>query len=259
MQKIKHIVSIDESLCKLCGKCREDCPDGALIKKDNVIKHTGRFCVKCGHCVAICPEKAVSISGYEDPPEEIDPDSSVDPDALLAQIKARRSTRQFLNKHVSPEDIAKIIEAGRYTPTGGNKQGVSYVVIRETLAACEKVAISRLRLLKPLLSLFRPYLRRIKIDDRFLFKGAPVVIVIVSENKLDGALAASTMELMARSLGLGALYSGFFTSALQKSKKLKRMLSIAPWERVVATLVIGHPDVQYHRTAQRERAFVIYK
>ena len=257
--KPEHIISIDSSLCTRCGMCLNDCPDNVLILSDKSAEYTGRFCVKCGHCVAICPQNAVSISGFADSPEDIDPYNKVDPEILLTQIKSRRSMRQFTEKDVPTEVIAKIIEAGRYTPTGGNKQGVSYVIIRENRDEVEKIAISAIRRLKSLLKLFRPYMKHIEIDDHFLFKGAPVVILVKSSDILDGALAASAMELMAQSLGLGVLYSGFFTLAVRRSRKLRRMLSVASKEKAVTTLVIGNPAVSYLRTAQRESAQVVYK
>ena len=252
----KHIISIDPGLCNRCGLCRDDCPDRVIYLDEKSAVYNGDFCVKCGHCVAICPRGAVSISGYEDEPEAVAPGRRVDSDVLLAQLKARRSMRQFTDKDVSREDVAKIIEAGRFTPTGGNKQMTSYVVIRERKAEAEKIAVEFLRRQQPAMSLKIPYMKNLVFDENFLFKGAPVVIVIKSVDLIDGALAASTMELMAQSLGLGVLYSGFFTRAVRASRKLKRMLSVAPGERVVTTLVIGHPAAKYLRTAQRERARV---
>ena len=167
--------------------------------------------------------------------------------------------RQFTDKDVPPEVISQIIEAGRYSPTGGNKQGVSYVVIRDDKDEYEKTAVSMLRKVQPSMAMINPYLKNIVIDDHFLFKGAPVVIVIKSTDLLDGALAASLMELMAQSLGLGVLYSGFFTFAVRQTSELKQMLSVEQGEDIVATLVIGHPAVEYKRTAQRESANVIYR
>jgi len=253
----EHIISIDQSLCNRCGMCVKDCPDNVLALSDSGAEYNGRYCVRCGHCVAICPQNAFSISGFVDSPEEIRTDIKVDPEILLAQIKGRRSMRQFTDKDVPPEMISRIIEAGRYTPTGGNKQGVSYIIIRENKDECEKIAISLLRKIKPLFALSRPYMKYIEFGDHFLFKGAPVVILIKSINMLDGALAASTMELMAQTLGLGALYSGFFTLAVRRSRKLRKLLSVASKEKAVTTLVIGHPAVRYQRTAQRESANVI--
>jgi len=46
-------------------------------------------------------------------------------------------------------------------------------------------------------------------SDSFFFKGAPLVIIVSARNEVDAALASSYMEIMAESLGLGVLYSGF--------------------------------------------------
>jgi len=255
----EHNISIAPSLCNRCGMCISDCPDGVLYMAENSAEYNGQFCVKCGHCVAICPQNAVAISGYDDPPEAINPESKSDPDTLLATIKSRRSMRQFTEKDVPPEAVAKIIEAGRYTPTGGNRQDVSYVVLREKKDEYEKIALDVVRSLQPKLAQTIPYIKNLVIGDRFLFKSAPVVIVIKSVDALNGALAASMMELMAQTLGLGVLYSGFFTMAIRESDELKQMLSISAPEQVVTTLVIGHPAVKYIRTAQRETAKVTYR
>ena len=252
----EHNISIDPSLCVRCGKCVYDCPDGVLFLTATSAEYNGQFCVKCGHCVAICPQNAVSISGFDDPPEEILPDNRVDPDVFLTMIKSRRSMRQFTDKDVAPEAISKIIEAGRYTPTGGNRQDVSYIVLREKKDEYEKIALDVVRRLQPELGKVNPYIKNLEIGDRFLFKGAPVVIVVKSVDALNGALAASVMELMAQSLGLGVLYSGFFTMAVRESEELNGMLSIHKPEQIVTTLIIGHPAVKYIRTAQRESARV---
>ena len=255
---LEHNIIIDASLCSRCGFCVDDCPDGVLFMGPSAAEYNGQFCVKCGHCVAICPQGAASISGYEDPPKDIEHGSKVDPDALLSMIKSRRSMRQFTDEDVPPEAISKIIEAGRYTPTGGNRQDVSYVVLREKKDEIENIALDIVRRLQPRLGLVNPYIKNLEIGDRFLFKGAPVVIVVKSVDALNGALAASMMEIMAQSLGLGVLYSGFFTMAIRESDELRQMLSISEPGQVVTALVIGNPAVKYIRTAQRESANVTY-
>ena len=60
--------------------------------------------------------------------------------------------------------------------------------------------------------------RRTTIDDHFFFKKAPAAIVVVSRDKIDGALAAANMALMAEACGLGVLYSGFFCMAAGLSR-----------------------------------------
>jgi nitroreductase len=185
-----------------------------------------------------------------------------DPEALLAMMKGRRSIRQFTGQDVPKEIVEKIIEAGRYTPTGMNKQRVSYVVLRQNKEECERIAVSWFRKIRPVVSIFIKHFRHREIDDQYFFKGAPVVIVIKADSAatgvIDAALAASAMELMARSYGLGALYLGFFPIIARMSRKLKQKLSAVSKGRIVAALVLGYPDVTYHRTAQRERPVVQY-
>ncbi len=257
--KHQHIISVDQALCTGCGQCQKDCVRGGVFEIDNgKAQVVTQDCIKCAHCVAVCPAGAVSISGFADAPEPVTPAMRVDADALLGQLKARRSMRQFTAQPVAPTQIAQIIEAGRYTPTGSNRQDVRYVVLRDRLDQYEAVALARFRRLKRIYDLFSTRFRRLHIDDRFLFKGAPVVIVVKAESTVDGALAASSMELMAQSLGLGVLYSGFFSMLAQSSGTLRRMLHVASGERVVTTLVIGHPAVNYPRTAPKERADIVY-
>ncbi|MCG4811313.1 nitroreductase family protein [Faecalibacillus intestinalis] len=40
----------------------------------------------------------------------------------FANIITRRSTRKYLDKEVSQELLGKIIETGKYAPSGGNSQ-----------------------------------------------------------------------------------------------------------------------------------------
>ena len=254
----EHIVSVDPALCTKCGLCQKDCPFEIIIMTENGAEVTAPKCAKCGHCVAICPAQAVSISGFEDEPEDIASLPALDPEALMAKIKSRRSMRQFTDQEVAPELIEQIIEAGRLTPTARNIQGTSYVVLRDNISEYERIAVRALRRLRPLIVLIMRRPNGFEIGDRFFFKGAPVAIVIKSNSMVDGALAASLMEIMAQSLGLGVLYSGFFTIAAGLPGKIKRKMALARGEKVVTTLVIGHPAVTYRRTAQRESARVIY-
>ena len=157
---------------------------------------------------------------------------------------------------MEPELIAQIIEAGRLTPTGGNAQNVSFIVLNDRLESAEKLAVGLFRRLLPLMKLVNPLARRMSIDDHFFFKKAPAAIVIVAPSQVDGALAAANMELMAEACGLGVLYSGFFSMAANWSRPLRRLLGLKRKERAVTTLVLGYSGVNYRRTAQKEKAGV---
>ena len=49
---------------------------------------------------------------------------------ILEFIKSRRSSRVFTAKEVEAEKLNKILEAGRYAPSGGNSQSTHFLVIR---------------------------------------------------------------------------------------------------------------------------------
>ena len=256
--KREHIITVNPSLCNACGLCQSDCPTRTIQVRGNTAVLSTQGCIKCGHCQAICPQGAVSISGFMDAPEEITSDMHVDAESLLKQLKSRRSVRQFTSREIPQELILKIIEAGRYTPTGTNKQGISYTVLQQHIEDYEKCGIRLFRGLKRVVDVVYSGLRGIEIDDHFLFKNAKAVIVIKGADPVDAALAASSMEMMAQSLGLGVFYSGFFSMITRYSGKLRNMLGLRRGEKVVATLVLGYPAVKYRRTAQRESAEVLF-
>lgn len=256
-ENMNHNINIKEVVCIGCGNCIKDCPSMNinLINKKAILK--GQECLKCGHCVAICPVEAVSMTGYDHKPYEISK-KRIDSDLLLSEIRSRRSIRAFKNENVDKDIILNIIEAGRWSPTAKNVQDVSYVVINKEMQKIELKAVEVFNRLLKFIKIFKKQYKNINIDNNFFFKEAPVAIVIVSDSKINGSLAASNMAMMAESYGLGVLYSGFFSVACNLSKSLRKGLDING-KKVVTTLVVGYPDVKYYRTAQRDDAKIIFK
>jgi nitroreductase len=209
--------------------------------------------------VAVCPKAAVSMTGFDEPPIEFDTQPIVDSQLLLESLRARRSIRQFKNKSVPTEILEKIIEAGRWTPTAKNAPSVSFLVLQDKKSEAEALAVGFFKSLLPIAKLVYPAAKGMEIDDDFFFKGAPLVISILSKDKVSASLAASNMALMAESCGLGVLYSGFFTMATNNSLSLGKALDLGRKTNIVTTLVLGYPNVTYHRTVQKKPASVYFK
>ncbi len=133
---------------------------------------------------------------------------------------------------------------------------MSFIILEDGIERFEKPAVRLFRRLLPLMKLVNPVARRTEIDDHFFFKKAPAAIVVVSRNQINGALAAANMALLAEAFGLGVLYSGFFSMAVNRSRALRGMLGLKRGEQAVTTLVLGYSGVQYHRTVQKEAAVV---
>lgn len=53
-----------------------------------------------------------------------------EPDALYAIMRCAPSTRAFTDAPVAPETLTRVLEAARFAPSGGNRQGWRVVVVR---------------------------------------------------------------------------------------------------------------------------------
>ena len=92
------------------------------------------------------------------------------------------------------------------------------------------------------------------IKNDKLFFNAPAVIIVASNNELNGVLAASKMDLMVDALGLGTFYSGFLQIATNDNNEILDFLHISDNKKIVACMVVGYPNVKYKRTVPRKAA-----
>ena len=127
-----ELIRINEEKCTPCGLCIPLYVRGILEEGERAVRVTNPDgCTLCGHCKAICPVDAPELPTLnasefvEAPGRERYPT----PDVLLSFFRSRRSTRQFKNRPVEREKLETIIQAGRFASTGGNRQGLHYVVV----------------------------------------------------------------------------------------------------------------------------------
>lgn len=254
----EHEITIEKEKCIGCGMCVRDCAARNIEIQNRKANILSGDCILCGHCVAVCPKGAVTISGYEAEPVPIKGEVHLKPEEVLDAIRFRRTIRQFRDQKIPEEILEQILEAGRLTHTAKNAQDVSFVILDRRKEELEQAAVRVFRAVKPFADMFSPMARRNKIDNHFFFFHAPAVIVILSKEKLNGALAAQNMEFVAEANGLGVLFGGFFSMAANLSPKLKKALGVSKGKKVVTTLVLGYPKVKYRRSAQREKLDVRY-
>jgi len=208
-------------------------------------------CIECGHCFAVCPQAAIRMNHYDEESIPITPMTDLDSEILLSAMKSRRSVRQFKGTPVEKEKLNRILEAGRYCPTGSNAQNVSFTILGSRQDELEKECVEMFRKGQKVASPFADIVKNLNITDDFFFKGAPLVIVVSSKSEVNAGLASSYMELVAESLGLGVLYSGFFVICARLNAKIKAALELPKGDKVVTCMVIGYPDVKYHRIVPR--------
>lgn len=257
-------IAIDHDKCVGCGMCAKDCPHNAIRIENGKADMFAESCMECGHCVAICPRAAVSMNGYNmNEVREYDSDSfTIEPDKLLNAIKFRRSIRRYKQDEVEKEKIEKIIEAGRYTPTGSNKQNIRYVVMNHPENDIEKDALETFGKLMKIAGFMSKFVKlpvdvkRFDLKEGFFFHKAPTVIFVISEDPVNASLASENMEMMAESMGLGVLFVGLFVRACRMNKTIRKKLSMTKKETLVTAIAVGYPDVKYRRTVPRKTANV---
>lgn len=245
-------VKIDTEKCVGCELCVKVCPAHNLKIENKKAKIITDECIFCGHCTAVCPKRAVSIGDGDAGLSEKNRKVRLDPQTVLDVIRFRRSVRQFQNKEIPRESIEEILEAGRLTHTAKNAQDVSFVVLQKEKDRIEQMAVQLFRKIKPFANIFSPMAKNNRIDENFFFFKAPIAIIVLAKNKTNGILAAQNMEYVAESHGLGVLFSGFFTTAANMSRKIKKAIQKPKGKRVAMTLVLGYPNVNFLRSPKRK-------
>lgn len=262
------MIQIDNEKCIGCGLCIKDCPAGKLKLENSRAVYTPE-CIQCGHCVAVCPQAAVSIPEYDmaDVEEYEREKFEINPEIFLHAVKFRRSVRNFKDKKILRKTLERIFQAGRYTPTAKNRQSCHFIVVQEQLEELKNIVWSQLPVMAeqikktmPQYSMFFKFMYRRYRDTRDdgLFFNAPALLIITSENPLDGGLAAANMENMAVSEGLGVLYDGYLIRILDACPQARKWLGIEE-EQLVCCMLAGYPAVTYKRTAPRKPARIDWK
>lgn len=267
------MVKIDGSKCIVCESCIYDCFFKALSNEDNKIIVDENKCRNCGHCIAICPQNAVECVDLDmnEVKEYNKEEFYIEDEKILNFIKFRRSTRRFKDEKIKRQEIEKIIEAGRFTPTGGNSQGVSYIVVENKLKEITKLGLETLNNLgEDILSReiidenlsryannwttgYKKYLEN-PDDDTYLFFNSKTIVLLVSNSAVDAGLAASNMELMANAMGVGVCFSGYFVRAVNSNKEIRDVLGLEEGQKVQVCMIMGYPEMEYFRTVPRNKA-----
>jgi len=278
---------IDTDKCTGCGECIRVCP--LHVFKNHSEKPQIAYssaCFACGHCWAVCPTGAITQAESvtnEDFQQGTKP--AVSPDALQMLFRERRSIRLFKENHVSKEHLDRIIDAGRYAPTGSNIQSVNYIVlptqekikelrgligkfIEKTTKQLNNRLIAWLYSLKAgraALHIMRFYCfayQFIKQQEEknsyiFLPYGSAVILAHAPSSDImaefNCAVAIYNCSLMAHSMGLGTCFLGFVKTAANMDKKVKQWLNIPKDHVCHGAMVVGYPDIKYHRLVERKK------
>jgi len=299
LSKLKYLsnskLEVNLDICTQCESCIWECPLRLYHIRDEklaVRKAADMLCMECGHCVAACPVNAIQLKRFsQDQVIEISKDFEIPSyEMLLNLIKVRRSVRQF-KKIPVPEDLwNKLLEAGRYAPTGHNDQLVYFTIVRDqerlqqfseevTKGFMELATIYKDRskfkeiteslpertpriftdLIVPGLSIM---LKGIAQGEEFWRWNGELMIIHAPKKTPtlieDCSVAACNIMLAAELLGLGTCSLAIATFALLILENVKNLINLPKNHMAAYTLAVGFPQVKYYRIPPRQPAKVTW-
>lgn len=145
--------------------------------------------------------------------------------AVYSLIKERRSIRNFLDKPVAYSKLRKILEAGRWAPSGLNNQPWRFVLIRGKIN-------------KDNIAQFTKY--------SYIIKRANCLILVFLDKKNSYNLIKDTqavgacienMLLCAQDLGIGCCWMG---EILNQKEKVNKFLQIKTRFELMAAIALGY-------------------
>ena len=173
-------------------------------------------------------------------------------DALEA-ILTRRSTRKYKDDIPDRKLIEKVIEAGRYAPSGGNSQKCHFIVITDRkllgkLAVMVQDTFAAREVTEGMYVSMASAITRAKAGKLIFHYNAPCLIVMANDrdygnNMADCSCALENMMIMANELDLGTCWINQlrWLNEDEKLVELFRQLGMKENERIYGSLAIGYP------------------
>ena len=152
----------------------------------------------------------------------------------VADIKNRRSVKEYKKEQISDAELMEVLEAGMNAPSGGNRQSAIFIAVQN------REWIDKLCVLNAKIA-GAP-------EGWDVFYGAPTVIVVAASTETadavkDGSLAIGNMLNAAYALGLGGRWINRADGMLEDELG-KQLLKEAGYEGDyvgVGNVILGYP------------------
>ena len=267
-------IQVDLAKCTRCGFCSEVCPSGIIRVNENGPELLApKACIKCGHCVAVCPTAALDHTRNPLSKQLIrSTNLSISPEMAEQFLRSRRSIRAYKSEKISQETILRLLNVARMAPSGGNSQGVSFLVLSDA-TVLKQISATVVDWLEEQIrigvSWTKPYAGMAKIYREsgydVVLRGAPHLLLSLAATgnpigRDNGRYALTYAELFATSLGLGSCWAGFFEmAAFAQYHPLLELIGVPDGKTITGAIMLGVPKHQYQRMAERNPLEVIFK
>lgn len=288
-----HLVNLEK--CTGDGICVEVCPENILDlfnEKARTVEDRASECIRCGQCVAVCPAEAMRMPELPDEDFAKLTKSQLEYDDFHNFLLGRRSVRKFKDKPVDRSLIEKIVEAASTAPMGLPPHTTEILVIDspDELAYLLEQQVKDYRfavkgmanpLVRPIIRLsagaedyrtLKEFILPLVKNNNAIFEkdGAdgynyhtPALMVFHADRRsvsyLENAyLTCSYAMLAAQALGLGTTIIGLTPPIIDRSKELRERYGIPRRNKVVTSLIVGHPKYKYRKSIRRKFPDVRY-
>lgn len=151
----------------------------------------------------------------------------MDPEKLLSFIKSRRSIRKYKKENIPTEIIYKLLEAGRWAPSGKNNQPWRFSVISNSELKSKLSDLTKYR--------------------RIVEECAVCIAVFLNEtaayhrdkDMMSIGACIQNILLEAKSHGIGAVWLG---EILSRKDEVNSLLGIESDNELAAVIALGYPD-----------------
>ncbi len=171
-------------------------------------------------------------------------------------ILTRRSTRRYKEKEIDRSLLDRIIEAGRYAPSGGNNQTNHFFVITDQtvlkqLAEIAQNTFSAMEVYEGMYPSLRTSVTLSKKGNYVFHYNAPCLIVLANRkeygnNIADVACALENMMILANEFDLGSCWINQlkWLNENEEILNLFKEFGLKDDERIYGALALGYPDTE---------------
>ena len=167
--------------------------------------------------------------------------------AVLKNLRERRSIRRYKSEQITEEQLNAILEAGIYAPTGMGAQSPIIVVIQD------KAVIERLSKLNA----------EVMGNDSDPFYGAPTLLVVLADKSRhtyveDGSLVMGNLLNAAHSVGVDScwIHRAREVFESEEGRGLLRQWGIPDTYVGIGNCILGYRDCEYPEAKPRKADYI---
>ena len=183
----------------------------------------------------------------------------------LEAILTRRSTRRYDGRMPERQLIEKVIEAGRYAPSGSNSQQTHFIVFTDKahldeIAEIVQTEFAKMEYSEDMYISMRNSIAASKKGGYVFHYGAPVLIVAANRKNYgnamaDSACALENMMIAANALDLGSCWINqlHWLDENEAVRAFMACFGLTEEETITGGLILGYPEGELNRTMIERR------